>query len=137
MQMTHPVAARLRDKAQFQLGLDQTVVARSAHFALHAPDPQSAMDLAACAGLPKQGPSHLIGAVIPKRWAKRAVTRNAIRRQIHQAWSEWLVRLPAGVHVVRLKSGFSSSQFQSATSPALKAAVRQELNQLFAQRVSA
>jgi ribonuclease P protein component len=137
MQMTHPVAARLRDKAQFQLGLDQTVVARSAHFALHASNPQNATDQTAGSASMSQGPSHLIGAMIPKRWAKRAVTRNAIRRQIYQAWSEWLGRLPAGVHVVRLKNGFPSSQFQSATSPALKAVVRQELNQLFEQRVSA
>ena len=133
--MTHPVAARLRDKAQFQQGLDQAVVARSAHFALHAPSPSREG-----ASLPGASPvapasSHMIGAVIPKRWAKRAVTRNTIRRQIYQAWAEWLPRLPVGVHVVRLKQGFAATQFHSATSPTLKTVLRQELNQLFAQQV--
>jgi ribonuclease P protein component len=35
--------------------------------------------------------------------------------------------------VVRLRSEFSRQQFISATSPALKAAARAELQQLFAQ----
>ena len=129
--MTHPVAARLRDKAQFQQGLDQAVVARSAHFALHAPSPTSEGSVLPDAPTP----GHMIGAVIPKRWAKRAVTRNTIRRQIYQAWAEWLPRLPVGVHVVRLKQGFAATQFHSATSPTLKSVLRQELNQLFAQQV--
>ena len=126
--MTHPVAARLRDKAQFQQGLDQAVVARSVHFALHAPS--TLREGTASPDAP--APGHMIGAVIPKRWAKRAVTRNTIRRQIYQAWAEWLPRLPVGVHVVRLKRGFAATQFHSATSPTLKTVLRQELNQLFA-----
>jgi ribonuclease P protein component len=126
--MAHPVSARLQNKAQFQQGLDQAVVARSPHFVLHAPN----------AGLVEAGvtPSHWIGAVIPKRWAKRAVTRNTIRRQIYQAWSECFARMPSGTHVVRLRQAFAVTQFQSARSSALKAAVRQELQQLFAQRVA-
>jgi len=130
MQMTHPVAARLRDKAQFQQGLDQAVVARSAHFALHAPP--LAREATVLPEAPM--PGHMIGAVIPKRWAKRAVTRNTIRRQIYQAWAEWQPRMPEGVHVVRLKQGFAATQFHSATSPVLKTVLRQELNQLFAQQ---
>ena len=115
---------KLRHKAQFQRGLDQSVVARSPHFALHGALP-TANDPAG----PRQ-----IGAVIPKRWAKRAVTRNTIRRQIYQAWFEWSDQLPCGTHVVRLRQGFAAHQFLSATSMHLKHAVRQELNQLFAQR---
>jgi ribonuclease P protein component len=124
--MAHPVSARLQHKAQFQQGLDQAVVARSPHFVLHAP---SAKDLA-----PDTTPSHWIGAVIPKRWAKRAVTRNAIRRQIYQAWAECFTRMPRGTHVVRLRQPFAATPFKSATSCALKTAVRQELQQLFSQR---
>ena len=135
--MTHPVAARLRDKAQFQQGLDQAVVARSAHFALHAPSPSREGASLTGANPVAAAPRHMIGAVIPKRWAKRAVTRNTIRRQIYQAWAEWLPRLPVGVHVVRLKQGFAATQFHSATSPTLKTVLRQELNQLFAQQVRA
>lgn len=124
--MTHPVSARLQHKAQFQQGLDQGVVARSPHFVLHAPA-RSGQEPPAVLG-------HWIGAVIPKRWAKRAVTRNAIRRQIYQTWSECYTRMPHGIHVVRLRQAFAPTQFKSASSCALKAAVRQELQQLFEQR---
>ena len=41
-------------------------------------------------------------------------------------------RLPAAVHVVRLRAGFDKAQFPSATSVPLKRAVRAELQQLFA-----
>ncbi len=127
--MPHPVSARLQDKAQFQQGLDQAVVARSPHFALHAPS--GTEDVA------HTQPSHWIGAVIPKRWAKRAVTRNAIRRQIYQAWAEWYTRMPCGTHVVRLRQAFAPALFTSASSCALKTVVRQELQQLFEQRARA
>ncbi len=126
--MAHPVSARLQHKAQFQQGLDQAVVARSPHFVLHAPSGTEAA--------PDATPSHWIGAVIPKRWAKRAVTRNAIRRQIYQAWAECFTHMPQGTHVVRLRQNFAIAQFQSASSCALKTAVRQELQQLFSQRVA-
>ena len=126
--MAHPVSARLQHKAQFQQGLDQAVVARSPHFVLHAPSAAEATSDAT--------PSHRIGVVIPKRWAKRAVTRNAIRRQIYQAWAECFTRMPRGTHVVRLRQAFAATQFHSASSCALKTAVRQELQQLFSQRVA-
>jgi len=113
---------KLRQKAQFQRGLDQSVVARSPHFALHGAQSKHV-----------EG-ERLIGAVIPKRWAKRAVTRNTIRRQIYQAWTDWCHRLPCGTHVVRLRQPFSTNQFTSANSSLLRGVVRQELNQLFAQR---
>lgn len=135
--MTLQVDARLRDPAQFKLGMDQKVVAKSAHFALHAPTAAQASDSEIPTTMANHGPTHLIGAVIPKRWAKRAVTRNAIRRQIYQAWAHWLKSLPAGMHVVRLKNGFDAKQFHSASSKAFKTAVRTELNQLFQHRAGA
>jgi ribonuclease P protein component len=127
---------RLSHKAQFQQGLDQPVVARTAHFVLHALA-QAADPSQQPAPMPEQQQTDndtLIGAVIPKRWAKRAVTRNAIRRQIYQAFSDWRARIPHGIHVVRLRQAFAAQQFHSATSLPLKATVRHELNQLFAKR---
>lgn len=75
-----------------------------------------------------------MGVLLPKRWAKRAVTRNTIRRQIYETarTSEWLAD-PACAYVVRLRSGFSRQQFVSATSDPLKTAVRLELMQLYAR----
>ena len=76
-----------------------------------------------------------LGAMVPKRWARRAVTRNAIKRQIYVAGADFESQLPVAAHVVRLRSTFDRKQFPSATSDALKAAVRDELRQLFAYAV--
>lgn len=72
-----------------------------------------------------------LGAMVPKRWARRAVTRNAIKRQIYTVGATFEARLPQAAHVVRLRSTFDRKQFISATSDQLKAAVRAELLQLF------
>ena len=115
-----------------------TTVSRTAHFALHrrpldappAPDagPGSSKTQALFAFR-----DSWIGALVPKRWARRAVTRNAIKRQIYTVSQELQPPLPAAAHVVRLRAGFDRTQFISASSGALKRAVRAELQQLFAQ----
>jgi ribonuclease P protein component len=74
-----------------------------------------------------------LGAMVPKRWAKLAVTRNAIKRQIYNVSVDFESTLPVAAHVVRLRAGFDRKQFISASSDLLKAAVRQELQQLFAK----
>jgi len=74
-----------------------------------------------------------LGAMVPKRWAKRAVTRNAIKRQIYNVSAEFESALNDRAHLVRLRSGFDRAQFVSATSEALKSAVRAELVQLFSR----
>jgi ribonuclease P protein component len=72
------------------------------------------------------------GALVPKRWAKRSVTRHAIRRQVYALASLVQGPYPAAVWVVRLRRSFDPRTFISASSAALKAAVRAELAQLFA-----
>ncbi len=88
--------------------------------------------------LPTQGPQALfavadvwLGAMVPKRWARRAVTRNTIKRQIYTVGATFEARLPQAAHVVRLRTAFDRKQFVSATSDQLKQAVRAELLQLF------
>jgi ribonuclease P protein component len=108
---------RLKTRAQFEAVMAAGIAARTAHFALHrmpAPEP---------------GSEAAIGVVIPKRWAKRAVTRNTIKRQIYSVSAQ--APLSAAAYIVRLRSGFEG--FRSATSDALRRAVRAELLQLFAQ----
>lgn len=70
---------------------------------------------------------------MPKRWAKRAVTRNTIKRQIYSVGAEFVPALQVRAHLVRLRAGFDRAEYVSATSSALKKAVRQELLQLFAR----
>ena len=113
-----------------------STVSRTAHFALH----RVALDAPSS---PATGPESSrrqalfavqepwIGALLPKRWAKRAVTRNAIKRQIYTVSQIVEPPLPVAAHVVRLRAGFDRKQFESATSDALKRAVRAELQELF------
>jgi ribonuclease P protein component len=69
--------------------------------------------------------------MVPKRWAKRSVTRNAIKRQIYTVSAEFEAALTSSAHVVRLRAAFDRAHFVSATSEALKSAVRTELLSLF------
>ncbi len=71
-----------------------------------------------------------MGALVPKRWAKRAVTRNMIKRLIHDVAAESAQVLPIAAYVVRMRAGFDRTVFPSATSAALKIAVRTEVQQL-------
>ena len=128
---------RLKTRPQFQAALAGGTVSRTPHFALHRlnlPENKSAesAETSGAQGAPWfHSVDVWLGAMVPKRWAKRAVTRNAIKRQIYAVSSRFEVRMPCAAHVVRLRSGFDRQQFISATSPLLKLAVRQELEQLF------
>lgn len=125
---------RLRTRAQFQALLAEPALARTAHFALHRQPPVAAgADAPGHAALFAPPEAAWIGALVPKRWARRAVTRNAIRRQIYAVADSLAPPLAAGAHLVRLRSAFAPRQFPSASSPALKRAVRTELQQLFAK----
>ena len=127
---------RLQTRAQFQAVMAGSTVSRTVHFALHrtaldASGPGSEGSQALFAVRP-ESPQPWIGAVVPKRWAKRAVTRNTIKRQIYAVAQDFAARLPPAAHVVRLRSGFARDTFHSATSDALKQAVRDELQRLMA-----
>ena len=74
-----------------------------------------------------------LGVLLPKRWARRAVTRNAIRRQIYEVARHRADTLPQAALVVRLRSEFNRQHFVSATSEPLKRAVRAELEQLLSR----
>lgn len=78
-------------------------------------------------------PGIMIGALVPKRWARRAVTRNLIKRQIYSVASLFASELPMAAHVVRLRSAFDRVHFRSASSEPLKRSVRAELEQLFSR----
>lgn len=70
-----------------------------------------------------------LGYVVPKRHARRAVTRTLLKRQIRQVFGT-LPALPPGLWVVRLRLPFDRKQFPSASSDALRAAARDELQAL-------
>ena len=71
-----------------------------------------------------------MGAVVPKRHARRAVTRTLLKRQIYAAVKACADALPAGLWVIRLRAGFERATFPSAASTALRDAARIELDGL-------
>ena len=68
-----------------------------------------------------------LGVVVPKRHARRAVTRTLLKRQIRAAVAGRAVALSPGLWVVRMRSGFERERFPSAASKVLRLAVRAEL----------
>lgn len=125
----------MTERAQFQAVLAGQTVARTAHFVLHRQPllPGEADALFPPCLLSTAGPVAWVGAMVPKRWAKRAVTRNAIRRQIYTLASGASDQFAGAAHLVRLRAGFAKTDFPSATSTALKTAVRTELQLLFSR----
>jgi ribonuclease P protein component len=76
---------------------------------------------------------HWLGSVIPKRHARRSVTRSLLKRQVRSAMSRHVALLPPGLWLVRLRAPFTTQSFPSAASTALRDAARAELEQLFAR----
>lgn len=68
--------------------------------------------------------------MVPKRHARRAVTRNLIKRQVRQAFERHEPALPQGLWLVRLRRMYAVSEFVSARSERLAEAARTELEDL-------
>lgn len=145
---------RLVDAADFKRLLATPMRSRSAHFAVHHLSALPARprwprihppstDLSTGAspiggeGVDNPPQGHWLGCVVGKRHARRAVTRNLLRRQIRATMSEQLMQLPPGLWLVRLRAPFAPGDFPAAASLALRRAVRMELQQLFAGAVAA
>ena len=115
--------------------MSASAVARTPHFVLHQWQPSAKASIGS--GF-EQAPTLFvdgvltIGALTPKRWAKRAATRNLIRRQVHSVSREVEKSLMPTAYVVRLRATFNSQKFISASSDELKQVVREELKLLFA-----
>ncbi len=145
---------RLVNKGDFERLLASRSLSRSTHFALHhvAGDPLlpvwytkrlvaeqlSTSPAPTCPqpvdDLPvthQDGGGLWLGCVVPKRHARRAVTRSLLKRQVRGAFAQHAGLLAAGLWLVRLRAPFASTEFVSARSPALAEAARNELHRLF------
>ena len=84
------------------------------------------------------------GLVLPKKQARRSVTRSLIRHQAREALRRHAPALAAQARfgasldawVLRLRAPFDRQLFPSAASPALNAAVRLELDELWGRLAS-
>lgn len=151
------MAGRIVRSADFERVLGVAIRARSEHFAVHhvpgSPSrstgpvkKRSSLELSTDASREASTvvddsmpdtvaesslPEHLwLGLVVPKRHARRSVTRNLFKRQMRAAVISHESELPAGLWVLRLRAPFDKSKFISAASDALKQAARQELESL-------
>jgi ribonuclease P protein component len=143
------VIGRIVRSADFERVLAAPTRARTAHFAVHHVDarpslaaPAAARPLSSelsTAGAPDRGasvddsaPKALwLGAVVPKRHARHAVTRTLLKRQIRAAMQR-RSDLPGGLWVVRVRAPFDRVAFVSAASDALRQAATTELDTLLA-----
>lgn len=125
-------ARRLKTRQQFQAVLACAPLARTEHFVMHRMDLETLGAPGAAAAMPFPVDGLWLGAMVPKRWARRAVTRNLIKRQIYSVAGQGPA-LPAAAYLVRLRSGFDRLQFKSAASDTLRAVVRREIEHLFAK----
>lgn len=129
--------ASLSGAPAFQAVLATRPRARSAHFVLHhqAPAPVvSPSDLSTAPGAQRPravDDTHRIGLILPKKQARRAVTRNLIRRQAKVCFAAATAQLPPGDWVLRLRTGYERATFPSAASQSLRDVVRAEIQALF------
>jgi ribonuclease P protein component len=152
--LRHPLGRIVRS-TDFERVLACPTQARSRHFAVHFLNDRPSRPGKAGRGqvansltpklstgqLPESGGSVdespgqcWLGAVVPKRHARRAVTRNLLKRQIRQAVAAQSSDggLPPGLWVVRLRSAFDVAQHPSAASASLRHDAGLELAQLMA-----
>ena len=144
---------RIVHKADFERVLAMRSSMRSAHFALHylastpatrSRPPAGARDTELstspalhCPQAVDESPNGLwFGCVVPKRHARRAVTRNLLKRQVRGAFQRHGLALPDGLWLVRLRAPFASSEFTSARSTALAVAAGSELDSLLGRAAS-
>jgi len=79
------------------------------------------------------GGRHWLGLVVPKRLARRAVTRHLVKRQMREAMRRHADRLGPGLWVLRLQRAFDARRCAAAAPPALRHELRVELDALLAR----
>ena len=149
------MVGRILRSADFQRVLGTPPRSRSTHFAAHhvsacpslpAKPPRklplvelSTGDAPSCPPavdeLPSDHPlalpdAHWLGMVVPKKHARRAATRNLIKRQMRALMASAGAGLPPGLWVLRLKAPFDRKVFTSPASAQLLQAAHDELQQL-------
>jgi ribonuclease P protein component len=148
---------RIVHKADFERVLATRSRSRSVHFALHhlaaAPAPRTwvskaAMETELSTGSAPSCPQAVddlterpatglwFGCVVPKRHARRAVTRTLLKRQVRSAFQRLGPDLPSGLWLVRLRAPFAKQDFISARSVLLATAARTEIEALLARALA-
>jgi ribonuclease P protein component len=112
-----PRAARLLKAAQFSAIFRSRPLRRSAHFVVY----MLSSSAATAAGNAR------LGVVIGRKCARRAATRNLVRRVTREAFRMRREELAGWDVLLRMHRAFEASVFPSAASVALKRACREEI----------
>lgn len=118
----------LKTWQEFQIVMSASINSRTTYFSLHSCDRHL---LANSNRKYTNDEQILFGVLVPKRWAKRAVTRNAIKRQIRSAVNRQNKLLHSKAYVIRLHKDLKSIQYKSAKSELLSEVIRNDLKILF------
>ena len=142
------MVGHLLRSVDFQRVLATPPKSRSAHFSVHhvfarpsaTQKPVKARlatelstgDAPSCPPLVDESPAappsgRWLGLVVPKRHARRAVTRNLLKRQMRAVMEMQAGTLTPGLWVLRLKAPFDRKQFVSPASDPLRRCARDEL----------
>jgi ribonuclease P protein component len=149
---------RLVRSADFERLLGTPTRKRSAHFAVHyltgpptiagarcrpqelstnqVPGAAMSVDesrLPGRASAPAPGAALWLGVVVPKRHARRSVTRSLLKREMRAGVARRAHQLAAGLWLVRLRAPFNTESFASAASAVLRRAARAELDALLSE----
>jgi ribonuclease P protein component len=135
----------LTGAARFELAMAVRPIARSAHFMVHhlaikklstGHTPSSSEVVAVKEPVDNSVDDLLemtalrLGLVVPKRHARRSVTRTLVKVQIRAGIRRHLDSLVAGDWVVRLRAPIDRKQFPSARSETLAALLHAEIDAL-------
>jgi ribonuclease P protein component len=131
------VIGRLVRREAFERVLRVPPCARSARFAVHhdaavplRPELSTGAMPVLTPPVDDRPPGCRAGWVVPKRHARRAVTRSLVKRSIRAALEQAAPRLRAGDWVVRLRAPIEPGRFPSAASSVLRLELRAELDAL-------
>jgi len=141
--------ARLVRSADFERVLRTRTRVNSLHFAVHHVAERPSMPVKRAAKsvqselstgevpieVPPVDDLVWLGTVVPKRHAKRSVTRSLLKRQIRHAVTAHSASLAGGLWVVRLRAPFDRTRFVSAASDELRRVAREELDSLIGSAV--
>lgn len=116
----------LKTRKQFQSMLAHPPIAKTSHFALHRAPVHSLLDAEGGSLLFANPPGSAkssdapwwVGALVPKRWAKHAVTRNLVRRNVYAITLELSRRaVSAAPALPCTASEASDADLQAAPAP--------------------
>lgn len=128
------------DREDIEALLGTRPLAKTEHFALHGRPGSAVLRKLSTEDAPSRDHSvdnyperFGFATLVPKRHARRATTRNLIKRQVRASLQDRRGGLGTQQLLIRMRAPLDLGQFPSAASRALRTSVRAELDMLLSQ----